>query len=113
MRSMAAAGGAFAVKSRTTRATGRPCTTSGAFATPIGTVGAKGDDSLVFDQFEDRCWIFLDGPASVCYCFSELTAGRRAVSCGPGWRLRFGRNEKGVKPLKTNNCAKWPISHPQ
>jgi hypothetical protein len=40
MRSMAAAGGAFAVKSRTTRATGRPCTTSGAFATPISTVDA-------------------------------------------------------------------------
>jgi hypothetical protein len=26
--------------------------------------------------------------------------------------LRFMRNEKGIKPLKTNNCAKWSISHP-
>ena len=56
---------------------------------------------------------FLTEPAGVCYCFSELTARPARRFMGPGWRLRFRRNEKGVKPLKTNNCVKWSISLPQ
>ena len=57
--------------------------------------------------------LFLDGPAGVCYCFSELTARPARGFMWPGRRLRFMRNEKGLKPLKTNNCAKWFNSHAQ
>jgi hypothetical protein len=57
--------------------------------------------------------IAFGSTAGVCYCFLELTARPARRFIWPGWRLRFLRNGKGVKPLKTNNCAKWFISHPQ
>ena len=75
---------------------------AGSEGAPVEGRGARRDNRL-----------FLDGPAGVCYCFSELTARPARRFMGPGWRLRFERNENGVKPLKTNKSAKWPISHPQ
>ena len=68
---------------------------------PVEGRGARQDNRL-----------FLDGPAGACYCFSELAARLARGFMWPGWRLRFMRNEKGVKALKTNNSAKWPISLP-
>ena len=75
---------------------------SGSEGAPVEGGGARQDNRL-----------FLDGPVGVCYCFSELVARPARRFTWPGWRLRFRRNEKRVKSLKTNNCAKWSISLPQ
>jgi hypothetical protein len=49
----------------------------------------------------------------VCYCFSELIGKAGSpFHAGRDGACDSMRNEKLVKPLKTNNSAKWPISHP-
>ena len=57
--------------------------------------------------------IVLTGRLASCYCFSELnskpaSASRRAR---PRDARDSARNEIEVKPLKTNDPAKWPVSH--
>ena len=55
-----------------------------------------------------------DRPALVTVfqnCAAVRLAGLTGVSPGAGWvALRFARNEMGINSLKTNDCAKWPIS---
>jgi hypothetical protein len=76
---------------------------AGGEGAPVEGRGARQDNRL-----------FLDGPAGVCYCFSELSGKAGApFHAGRDGGCDSMRNEKAVKPLKTNNPAKWPISHPQ
>lgn len=61
---------------------------------------------------------YLDEPAGVCYCFSEVlggpgsrfssTASERSFGGRGTGRSQFTRNENEVKPLKANNPAKCP-----
>ena len=55
---------------------------------------------------------FLTDRARVCYCFSEFSGALAGRFMGPGRARDSARNEMGVKPLKTNNSAKWSISPP-
>ena len=61
-------------------------------------------DSKAVDRKTDD---FLTDRLAQYYCFSEFN-GRLACLIGQGdsERSRFVRNEKEVKPLKTNNSAK-------
>jgi hypothetical protein len=76
---------------------------AGSEGAPVEGRGARQDNRL-----------FLDEPAGVCYCFSELSGkASPPFHVGRDGACDSARNEKGVKPLKTNNSVKWPISHPQ
>jgi hypothetical protein len=74
---------------------------AGGEGAPVEGRGARQDNRL-----------FLDGRAGVCYCFSESAARPARRFMGPDGACDSMRNEKWGKPLKTNNCAKWSISHP-
>ena len=44
--------------------------------------------------------------------FRTERQGRLAVSCGPGWRLRFHAKRKGGQAIGNKQFCERPISHP-
>jgi hypothetical protein len=55
---------------------------------------------------------FLDEPAGVGYCFSELKRPARRFSA-PGWRLRLVRSEKGGQAIENKQfCEMGPFASP-
>jgi hypothetical protein len=58
--------------------------------------------------------IFLTNHWRVCYCFSEISSeafSRFLNGVEAGLAIRC-ETKSEVKSLKTNDLAKWPISHP-
>jgi hypothetical protein len=81
----------------------RAAPSSGAMARPVESQGGRQKNRQ-----------FLDKPADAQLLFFGINRSRsRASSARAIWSGRDSqRNENEVKPLKTNNAAKSPISHP-
>jgi hypothetical protein len=78
------------------------------WAVPAGGEGAPVEGR---DARQDNR-LFLDGPARVCYCFSELIGPARRFM-GPVWRLRFHAKRKRGQAIENKQFCETPRFAPQ